>query len=158
MAQVIVAQRMWQRRDTAANWTSKNPILAGGEIGVQLGASAADTKFKIGDGVTAWNSLGYAAATPTQLSALGSAANTYADQYRQIRVRDTEAALQSLNPTLLVGEWGYETNTGKVKIGDGYTPWNSLKYFLDGKPTMFVQNSQPAMVSGDLWLDISAQV
>lgn len=59
MAQVIVAQRMWQRRDTAANWTSKNPVLAGGEIGVQLGALSTDTKFKIGDGVTAWNSLGF---------------------------------------------------------------------------------------------------
>ena len=59
MAQIIVAQRMWQRRDTAANWTSKNPVLAGGEIGVQLGATSADTKFKIGDGVTPWNGISY---------------------------------------------------------------------------------------------------
>ena len=59
MAQVIVAQRMWQRRDTAANWSSKNPIMAAGEIGVQLGALPTDTKFKIGDGVTAWNTLGF---------------------------------------------------------------------------------------------------
>lgn len=59
MAQVIVAQRMWQRRDTAANWTAKNPIMAAGEIGVQLGALPTDTKFKIGDGVTAWNTLGF---------------------------------------------------------------------------------------------------
>lgn len=57
MAQVIVVQRMWQRRDTAANWTSKNPILAAGELGVQLGATVNDTKFKIGDGATAWNGL-----------------------------------------------------------------------------------------------------
>lgn len=59
MAQVIVAQRMWQRRDTAANWTSKNPTLAAGEIGVQLGATSDETKFKIGDGATAWNSLAF---------------------------------------------------------------------------------------------------
>ena len=57
MAQVIVVQRMWQRRDTAANWTSKNPLLAAGEIGVQLGATVNDTKFKIGDGATLWNAL-----------------------------------------------------------------------------------------------------
>lgn len=59
MAQVVVAQRMWQRRDTAAVWSSKNPILAAAEIGVELGATAADTKFKIGDGSTPWNSLPY---------------------------------------------------------------------------------------------------
>ena len=59
MAQVVVAQRMWQRRDTAANWQSKNPVLAAGEIGVQLGASPDETKFKIGDGATPWNSIGF---------------------------------------------------------------------------------------------------
>lgn len=26
-------------------------------------------------------------------------------------------------------EWGYETDTGKVKIGDGVTPWGGLDYF-----------------------------
>ncbi len=41
------------RRDTAANWTSKNPTLAAGEIAFET-----DTKkVKIGDGSTAWNSL-----------------------------------------------------------------------------------------------------
>lgn len=57
MTQVVVVQRMWQRRDTAANWSSRNPVLAGGEIGVQLGATPEETKFKIGDGVTPWNGI-----------------------------------------------------------------------------------------------------
>ena len=41
------------RRDTTANWTAQNPILAAGE-------EAYDTdlkRFKIGDGVTAYLSL-----------------------------------------------------------------------------------------------------
>lgn len=59
MTQVVVAQRMWQRRDTAGNWSSVNPVLAAGEIGVELGASPADTKFKIGNGVAPWNVLPY---------------------------------------------------------------------------------------------------
>lgn len=47
------------RRDTAANWTANNPILADGEQGFET-----DTKKeKIGDGVTAWNSLIYKATT-----------------------------------------------------------------------------------------------
>lgn len=45
------------RRDTAANWTSVNPILAEGELGFET-----DTLlYKLGDGVTAWNSLAYTA-------------------------------------------------------------------------------------------------
>lgn len=43
------------RRDTTTNWFSKNPILAQGEFGINLTTG----KFKIGDGVTAWNSLAY---------------------------------------------------------------------------------------------------
>lgn len=41
------------RRDTAANWTSTNPVLASGEMGY-----ATDIKvLKTGDGFTAWNLL-----------------------------------------------------------------------------------------------------
>ena len=43
------------RRDTAANWTSANPTLAQGELGIET-----DTlKVKAGTGSTAWTSLGY---------------------------------------------------------------------------------------------------
>ena len=42
------------RRDTAANWSSENPTLADGE----LGFDKTNTYLKIGDGSTAWNSLG----------------------------------------------------------------------------------------------------
>lgn len=48
-------QRMAQRADTAANWTSANPTLAVAEIGYE-----SDTgREKIGDGSAAWNSLPY---------------------------------------------------------------------------------------------------
>lgn len=43
------------RRDTAANWTSADPVLSSGEIGVEVDTN----KFKIGDGSTAWSSLAY---------------------------------------------------------------------------------------------------
>lgn len=46
---------MRQRRDTAANWTSVNPILENGQLGIET-----DTRLaKFGDGATAWNSLPY---------------------------------------------------------------------------------------------------
>ena len=43
------------RRDTAANWTSANPTLASGEIGLETDTG----KWKWGDGSTAWSSLAY---------------------------------------------------------------------------------------------------
>ena len=43
------------RRDTAANWTSVNPTLAAGEIGLETDTG----QIKIGDGATAWTSQGY---------------------------------------------------------------------------------------------------
>jgi hypothetical protein len=43
------------RRDTASNWTSANPTLAQGELGIET-----DTlKVKAGDGSTAWTSASY---------------------------------------------------------------------------------------------------
>lgn len=45
--------------------------------------------------------------------------------------RDTAANWTSDNPTLEQGEQGYETDTGKLKIGDGTTAWTSLAYWAD---------------------------
>ncbi len=45
--------------------------------------------------------------------------------------RDTSANWKSVNPTLLTGEWALETDTHKMKIGDGTTAYNSLAYFRD---------------------------
>lgn len=48
----------------------------------------------------------------------------------QIR-RDTAANWASVNPILAIGEQGFETDTGKFKIGTGSTTWNSLLYATD---------------------------
>ena len=51
-----MAQQIQLRNGTAAQWTSANPILAAGELGVET-----DTlMFKVGNGVTHWTSLTYA--------------------------------------------------------------------------------------------------
>jgi hypothetical protein len=44
------------RRGSASQWSSSNPTLSEGELGVELDTS----KFKIGTGAAAWNSLPYA--------------------------------------------------------------------------------------------------
>ena len=45
----------------------------------------------------------------------------------QVR-RDTAANWTSEDPTLAAGEMGFETDTGKFKIGTGSTAWTSLSY------------------------------
>jgi hypothetical protein len=50
------------RRDTSANWTSNNPILAAGEVAFTSDVFYTSTdqqRFKIGDGVQTWSQLDY---------------------------------------------------------------------------------------------------
>ena len=50
-----MANRIQLRRDGAQQWANINPILAQGELGIEIDTS----RIKIGDGVTPWNSLKY---------------------------------------------------------------------------------------------------
>ena len=50
-----MADRIQIRRDTKAKWADLNPILAAGEIGFEID----NNRLKIGNGITAWNSLPY---------------------------------------------------------------------------------------------------
>jgi len=54
------------RRDTAANWTSANPTLAQGEVGLETDTNS----YKIGDGSTTWASLNYNQLAPEITSLL----------------------------------------------------------------------------------------
>ena len=56
--------RLQLRRGTAADWTSVNPVLAAGEMGVET-----DTrKVKVGDGATSWSGLDYIASDSPAIS------------------------------------------------------------------------------------------
>jgi hypothetical protein len=61
----MAVQIKW-RRDTAANWVSNNPTLAQGEPGFETDTGA----YKIGDGVTAWNSLAHGSFASDPIAAL----------------------------------------------------------------------------------------
>lgn len=55
-----------------------------------------------------------------------------ATEIRQIQVRrDTAANWTSENPTLASGEIGFETDTGKFKIGDGSTAWTAIADYFE---------------------------
>lgn len=59
MSNTTLAVKIQIRNDTKNNWTTQNPVLLKGEMGVET-----DTrKFKFGDGVSDWKTLEYASAT-----------------------------------------------------------------------------------------------
>jgi hypothetical protein len=52
--------------------------------------------------------------------------------------RGTAAQWRGINPILATGEPGFESDTKKLKFGDGTTAWNSLPYFhVDGGELSF---------------------
>jgi len=64
----MTIKRLQLRHDTAANWTSVNPTLLAGEMGVETDTG----KFKVGNGTTAWASLVYASGPAGPTGAAGT--------------------------------------------------------------------------------------
>ena len=72
-------------------------------------------------------------------------------------VRNTAAGYAAANPVLGYGVIGYETDTGRAKLGDGVTAWNSLGYFtgqidwagITSKPSTFPPSAHQHVV-GDV--------
>ena len=54
--------------------------------------------------------------------------------------RGTASAWTTANPTLAAAEIGYETDTKKMKLGDGSTAWNTLGYFVPSKTDVGLSN------------------
>lgn len=63
-----MATRIQQRRGTAAQWISNNPILALGEIGYDT----TNQTIRIGDGVSAWNELDSVSGPPGPIGPQGN--------------------------------------------------------------------------------------
>jgi len=105
-----MAVQIQLRNDTAANWTTANPVLAQGELGIET-----DTRlYKIGNGSTAWNSLAYGSLVGTiNASAVlytinDVAGTTYTilstDEGRVVRTTSASAVTITVADALQVGE------------------------------------------------------
>ncbi len=85
---------MQQRRGTAAQWTSANPILAAGEIGFETDTG----KFKMGNGSSAWSALSYFAdASDFDTTAIESTIDSKVATAVNNLVAGAPAALNTLN-------------------------------------------------------------
>lgn len=67
MADTQIKTRILLRNDVATAWTTANPVLMKGEIGIETDTN----KFKIGDGLTAWSALPYVG-TDIEIAGSGS--------------------------------------------------------------------------------------
>lgn len=68
LEQVLLAARIAHTTGTEAEWTTANPVLLNGEIGLVKGSSP--VKFKVGDGTKTWSALGWG--QPTTLAQLAA--------------------------------------------------------------------------------------
>jgi len=74
-----------------------------------------------------------------------------ATEYATIQMRrGTAAQWSTANTVLADGEWGYETDTKKLKIGNGATAWNSLSYTIGG-PALSPQLTLPTDLGYAAW-------
>jgi lysophospholipase L1-like esterase len=138
-----MANRIQLRRDTAANWTTANPVLASGEKGYET-----DTKRqKIGDGTTAWSSLGY-------LIDKGTADASYAFNTAQgLEVLRTQVG-NALRPFRATLGARVTTPVDVVVIGDSISEGQASSTLSNRWITQFVSNLrksfQPSGVGGSL--------
>lgn len=88
--------------------------------------------FRVGGKNSAGQGRYTAPSIPITISRSGAPVTplSYNDNnYTRIRVRrDTFSQWTGINPTLAIGEIGYELDTNKMKVGNGIDSWNSLSY------------------------------
>jgi hypothetical protein len=106
------------RRDTAANWTSENPILLAGEMGIETDTD----KFKIGDGSTAWTGIAYSGGnevgTTTDTAIAGLLKGAAGKVAQAIAGTDYAAALGSDDNYVTDAEKTVIGNTSGTNTGD----------------------------------------
>jgi hypothetical protein len=118
------------RRDTASNWTAANPTLSAGELGMET-----DTfRFKIGDGVIAWDDLKYesglatngSTGSPNAITASGGISVLGLSREYQFVESNGGAVTVTANPQIDAGDWvGQElilqgvSDTNTLSIADG---------------------------------------
>ena len=128
MAKIFVENFIFQpKRKKAADWTSENPILRDGEFGIVT--DGADGEWlKVGDGVTAWNSLSYKKGPkgdPGAQGEKGDKGDTGAQGPQGLKGDKGDPGEQGIQG--IQGIQGLKGDKGE----DGYTPQKGVDYFTE---------------------------
>lgn len=140
-----MATRMQQRRGTAAQWITANPVLAAGEIGFETDTS----KFKIGDGSSAWAALPYftnldaiLAGAPGALDTLNELAAALGDDENFAAtvtnalatkaevITKTDAEWSASTESIPAGSIAYNSSNYQIKIGKDDATWSELSHVI----------------------------
>ena len=117
------------RGGSVSQWAGKNPVLLERELGLEYpdtGITDGHIKFKIGDGVHAWNDLPYCSIETTEANMIIGGAP---DNDTLISIKCGTTAQWSVNnPILQEGEMGYDSTLGEIKVGDGIHRFSDLRY------------------------------
>ena len=131
-----MAIRLQVRRDTEANWIEANPVLAQGEIIEVLPGSNEAARFKIGDGVTAYNNL------PFIETSWGSITGTLSNQTDLQNALDGK--VDELSSPATAGTYTKVTINSDGLVSSGTTlsasdiPDISATYYLASNPDGFI--------------------
>src|SRR3546814_14204781 len=105
----VIPYRFRLRRALAATWISHNDILLDGEIGWERDTN----RFKVGDGVTPWNSLSYFGSSSV---AIKSYVSVRSNTYRSV-----------------TATWSFPKGTTVPSITDGVGLPPARKHVVPGK-------------------------
>lgn len=110
-----MADRIQQRRDTAARWEQYNPVLLEGEVGY---VTDNPNRYKIGDGIHAWNDLPLRGYTGTIVQDTGNDENAVMSQKATTdKFTELQNRLDYFNPTVSISPaTTYTINTALQKL------------------------------------------
>lgn len=116
--------RMMIKRNTAANWTSKNPVLGAGEMGIET-----DTRrIKYGDGETQWISLPYAGNYQEKLSSGNKLASDLVDDTGNNNKFVTAAEKTTWSAKQPAGDYAENPTVVAIASGDTVVITNNVCY------------------------------
>lgn len=104
-----MADRIQQRRDTAARWAQYNPILLEGEVGY---VTDDPNQYKIGDGVHAWNELPLRGFDGTLVHELGTSQTAAMSQ------KGVTEAINNINSNTGVSDYPTFSESTAYSAGD----------------------------------------
>jgi len=105
------------RRDTAAHWTSANPVLGASELGYETDMG----RFKFGDGATAWNDLDYFEAGAGDVEGPGTSTDNAIARFHQGTGKVIQNSLVTIDdsgsPNIPTGQ-SYKKNSVALAAAD----------------------------------------
>jgi hypothetical protein len=139
----MAIKRLQLRRDTAANWSSTNPILLQGEMGVEYDTG----RFKVGTGFAPWNDLSYSSGPagpqgiPGEMGVSGAAGNNGTNGQGVPVGGATDTVLKKVSGTNYDTTWVAQNTL---------TAGNTTN--VDGK-RVYIQTTDPGAVgAGAIWI------